>query len=809
MKITWNWLLEYVDVSDLTPQEVAQKMTNAGIPVEHMQRLVEGVDQVVVGEVVAVTAHPSADRLRVCTVDVGGNEHLTIVCGAQNVQAGQRVPVALVGATLPGMKIGKSTLRGVISEGMICSVAELGLDPHVFPKEQTTGIFVLPKDAPIGQDINRYLGLDDLVMELELTPNRSDCLSLRGVAYEVAALFERTVHMPMPILQTPTIAPKPLAVQVVTEKCTGYAGQVVDDLKLGPSPMWMQMRLVAVGMRPINNLVDITNYVMFEWGQPLHAFDYQAIHEQQIVVRQAQAGEQLITLDGQLRTLSAEMTVIADPMRALGLAGVMGGENSEVTANTTSVVLESALFDPLQTRRTGRVLQLRSEAGLRFEKGLDASVVTAALARAADLMVQYAGGRIASAPVVTGAALQKPTGTKVAVRPARVWQLLGFHIPLDEMVNVCARLQFPAKIEEDQLVIDVPLRRPDIKIEEDMIEEFARLIGYDRIPATMIEGPLTAGKLTKDQHLRRVLSDHLISVGLQEVVTYTFISREDLNRIRVSSEDGWSQSIELLHPLSDEHHILRTTLLPSLLEVAKMNVNRRQLDLRLFELGRVYLPKQLPLTEQPEERLLLAGLLMGRRNPEHPFRSVRTFDFYDAKGLVESVLGRIGAVSKVTFERSTAPFFHPGQSADMYLEGILCGRVGRLHFNVESAYDLADAFYFEVDVQILAHVARDELYVAELPRFPGVLRDLALVVDRDLPVANLLQTVREVAGEDLVTISVFDVYTGKGIDAGHKSVALRLFFRSLSRTLTDEEMETTINRVLAHVNSVHGAVLRE
>lgn len=809
MKITWKWLSDYVDISDLTPQEVAQKMTNAGIPVEHMAPLVQGVSGVVVGEVIEVIQHPNADRLRVCTVNVGESNHLTIVCGAHNVAATQRVPVALVGAQLPSMEIGTSTLRGVASEGMICAVAELGLDPHSFPKDQTTGIFVLPSDAPVGVDINDYLGLNDIVMELELTPNRSDCLSLRGVAYEVAALFNRQVRMPSPLLQTPEADVQPLSIRLDTKACTGYAGQVVDGLVLAPSPMWMQMRLLAVGMRPINNLVDITNYVMFEWGQPLHAFNYAAIANQQIVVRQAIAGETLTTLDGQTRTLTEDMTVIADPTKALGLAGVMGGEESEVTPSTTAVVIESALFDPLQTRKTGRILQLRSEAGVRFEKGLDATVVTLALGRAVDLMVQYAGGRVASAPSIQGEALFNNENVKVIVRKKRVSQLLGFPVSEKEMLDVCSRLQFNVSVQSDDLVVTAPPRRADITIEEDMIEEFARLIGYDHIPTTMIEGPLTAGQLTKNQYMSRVLTDHFIAQGFQETVTYSFISPEDLTRVRIPLDHPYGRGIVLLHPLSDEHSMLRTTMLPSLLDVAKTNVSRRQLDLRLFEIGKIYLAQQLPLIEQPNEQVMLAGLLLGRQRPLHPYDTVRPYDFYDAKGIVESALMRVGVALPVTFARSDMPYFHGGQGADIYIGEEKHGRVGRLHQAVCDAYDLSVAYYFEIDVDAVFGATQTRLAVTQLPRFPSVQRDLALVVDDKLPAQHLLDTVSQVAGEELYGISVFDIYTGDGVTSGCKSIALRLSFRSLLRTLTDEEMETTMNRIIQHVKSVHGAVLRE
>ena len=816
MKITWNWLSQYVDLQGLTPKQVAEDLTNAGIPVEYLAPVATGIENVVVGHVKSADQHPNADRLRVCTVAVGAAADLTIVCGAANVAAGQRVPVALVGARLPQGPIGKSTLRGVASEGMICSASELGLDVRLLPRDQTTGIFVLPADAPVGESIVEYLELSDMVMELELTPNRSDCLSLRGVAYEVAALYSRKVSMQAPELRTPPQEKLPLTVEVATDRCMAYSAQVVSGLSLRPSPLWMQTRLLAVGVRPINNIVDITNYVMFEWGQPLHAFDYDAIAGGRIIVRDAQREEALMTLDGQARALEPAMTVIADPEKALGLAGVMGGESSEVTANTRAVVIESALFDPLQTRRTGKRLQLRSEAGTRFEKGIDPAATLPALARAVELLCAYGGGAIASGPRLAGAALAdvepgQDAVRQVGVRAARAAAVLGFAVDAGQILSVCERLQFAAREENGTVLVDVPSRRPDIRIEEDLIEEIARLVGYDHIPATMIVGPLTGGELSRAQYLTRLATDHLIALGMQQVVTYSFVSPTVAERMRLQPDDELLRMIPLLHPLSEERSVLRTTMLPSLLEVAEYNVNRRRVDLRLFEIGTVYLPESLPLQKQPTERRVIAGLLIGQVQAPSPHGESRTVDFFDVKGMVESLLLRMGLEDKAQYTRSQAPFLHGGQAADIETAGSAIGLIGKIHRDVCANFgmDLTDAFYFELSLEALLPLVRDRLRVEDLPRYPGVSRDLALVVSRTLPVAELLSSVRSAAGLFLEDVRVFDVYTGEHVGDAEKSVALRLSFRSRERTLADDDLQEPMAAILRAAKSAYGAVLRE
>ncbi len=810
MKITWNWLADYVDLSGLTPERVAEDLTAAGIPVETVTPLNHGVSGVVVGRIEAIMAHSQAKRLRICTVDIG-KKKASIVTAATNVQEGDVVPVAKVGAKLPEKTIELADFRGVASEGMLCSATELGLDDRFLPKEQAEGIWVLPSDAPIGEDVVTYLGLDDVMLELELTPNRGDCLSLRGVAYEVGAIYSRPVHMPD---DQPVIAPDeslPLRVQIKTDRCSAYTAQVVAGLTLGPAPMWMQMRLLAVGMRPISNLVDITNYVMFEWGQPLHAFDYDAIAENGIIVRQADAGEELRTLDSQDRELTEDVIVIADSQKGLGLAGVMGGENSEVTASTRAVVIESALFDPITTRRTSQQLQLRSEASLRFEKGPDREAVLPALRRATALMVKYAGGRVIGEPVVTGAdVVNPPELPSIRVRVKRVQDVLGYRLEEAELTAICERLGLAVKRDPESLLVTVPPRRPDLVREEDMMEEFARLAGYDRIPSTTLEGVLSHGGLQPTQRLRRIAKDYLRNQGFDEVWTYSFVSGDSHRLLNLEDDHELAQATRLLNPLSEERVALRTNMLSPLLDVARYNASRQVDALFVFELGAVFVPPSADggAVQPPLEKKVLAGLAYGAAGSE-PLYARRRYDFFDLKGLLEGLFGRLGIASALTYERSLAPYFHYGRAASVRLNGDLVGEMGQLRKSVTNAFDLSsDVYYFQLDFDHLFESVAQRLYVVELPRFPQVERDLAVVVKRTVPVADLLTSVRAAVGDLLVSVSVFDVYTGDHVGDDEKSVALRMVFRAYDRTLTEGEAQSAVDQALARLGVDYGAAIR-
>jgi len=807
MNISYNWLNEYVDIADLTPQQLGEKLTEAGVPVEVFTPLNLGVKGVVVGHVVETRQHENADKLRVCTIDAGTGEHLQIVCGAPNVALGQKVPCAVVGSELPGdFKIKRAKLRGVESHGMLCSAKELGLDVKLLPKEQTEGLYILPADAEVGTPIDQYLFLNDTVMELELTPNRNDLLNYRGVAYEVAALLGRNVKM-QEQFQAAGREATPVTVQLASENCTKYAAQVVQGVTIGESPLWLQAKLLANGVRPINNVVDVTNFVMLEIGQPLHAFDLAKVAERTIIVRQAVAGETHVTLDGVERTLDESMLVIADPQKVIGLAGVMGGENSEVDANTVDIVLESAFFDPSVTRRTGKKLGLFSEAQKRFEKGfLDRGMITNALLRAAQLIAELAGGQVVGAPVVACTAPVEPT--VLELRLSRVNDVLGTEMSEQEMVDALTRLGFEVsgyKVDGAHRVT-CPTRRPDMQREVDLIEEVGRIYGYNNIPATFMRGALNQGSLTDEQRLRRSVREVLINAGLAEVITYPFVAPNGLEAFGLHHDDMLKQQIPLMHPMSEERSVLRTHLLPSLIEVVHYNKNRKQHDLAIFEVGKVFHPVVGQV--QPTELLYVAGVLTGQFGALGVGEKGRPADFFTLKGVLENLFDALG-ISGLTYTRAELPGMHPGRTALILQGGLALGYIAGLHPEVEEANELAPTYYFQLSLDALLQARNaSTIVIPSLPKFPGSERDIAVLVDVTVPSGDLLATIRAAGGELLESVRIFDFYQGPQVPAGKKSLAYGLVYRSPERTLTDEEVTAAHANVTTALTEQHGAELR-
>ncbi|MCL6636787.1 MAG: phenylalanine--tRNA ligase subunit beta [Alicyclobacillus sp.] len=811
MKLSYNWLCEYVDVRDVTPEQLAARLTQAGIEVEGVapRSRVRGV---VVAEVTACQPHPHADRLQVCTVHAGVHGTHSVVCGARNVRPGMRAALALPGAELPGQRIERAVIRGVRSEGMLCSAAELGLEVRLLPKEQTEGLYPLPDDAPLGEEVSAYLGLDDVVLDLSLTPNRSDCLSLRGLAYEVGALFNRPVHMPQPS-DPAGLGPSPLQVRLDSPLCSRYEAQVLCGLTPRPSPLWLQMRLLASGIRPINLIVDVTNYVMLEWGQPLHAFDGDEVQEQTIVVRQARPGERLVTLDGVERTLDEDVLVIADSARAIGIAGVMGGENSEVRASTRTIVLESASFDAVSVRRTGQRLGLRSEAQQRFEKGIDPLAVRAALLRAADLLCSLGGAQRVGSWVMAGSSPEAPDQV-IPFSPRAANQLLGTEVDPAEMAEVLHRLGFGVQqTAADQWLVHVPSRRPDVSMAADLAEEVARVLGYDRIPSTPLQGAATAGVRTPLQRLRKRTREVLTGLGLTEVFTYALTHPAALDALRLPADAPDRRQVTLLLPMSEERSALRTRLLPSLAQVAQYNLARGVTGGQVFEIARVYLPHKVPVTEQPAEPEYWAGLWFGSTEPS-VWERPRPYDFYDAKGAVESWLEALGLLEQAEFRPALSPWLHPGRSAEVWLGDTRVGSLGELHPETADRLETGSAVYAEFALDPVLACLSERWRVTRLPRYPAVRRDLAVVVAHQVSAAALLQAAYRAAaaaGEEenlLADCRVFDVYTGRGIPAGHKSVAVALTFRSAERTLTDTQVQAVEAQILRQWHEQFGAVLR-
>lgn len=806
MKVSYQWLSEYVDLHDITPYELAEKLTRSGIEVDAVEPCNAGVSQVVVGYVKEKSKHPDADRLNVCIVDAGQGEDLQIVCGAPNVAQGQKVPVALIGAKLPGdLHIKRSKLRGVESQGMICSAKELGLNDKLLAKDQQEGIMVLSEDAEVGMDAVSYLGMDDYVLELGLTPNRSDCLSMLGVAYEVAAILGREVILPE-IAVVENGEDNPVTVEIEAEdECYRYVGRHFTNAVIKSSPQWMKNRLMAAGIRPINNVVDVTNYVMLEYGQPLHAFDAAMVKDRSIVVRLAEEGEKLVTLDDQERELDSQTLLIADREKGLAIAGVMGGANSEITPETKEIILEAAWFTPQTVRRTSRKLGMRTEGCVRWEKGVDQARVQEAGERAAYLIQQLSGATVSKGQAT--ATVREPKAAAVSVTLSKINQHLGTALSAADVTPIFDRLQFPYEQNGEEWAVTVPTRRGDITLPEDLVEEVARLYGYDNIPTTLPEGMTTQGQLTYEQKIRRTIRRHLIGAGLNEAISYALLHPEKAEEVAGLHEIA-AKPIPLAMPMSEEHSVLRISLIPSLLQTVSYNKNRQNHNVSIFELGRVFLSTEEKLTQLPEERLYLAGALTGQWLPTNWMGQTQAVDFYLLKGLVESLFASLGITGVEYRAQANLAGMHPGRTAEAWVADRRLGYFGQVHPATEKAHDLAETYVFQFDVEELTKAAAPVGHYNQLPKYPAITRDLALVVNRDLPAYALESVICKAAGDLLESLTLFDVYTGERIATDKKSMAFSLVFRHSDRTLQDEEVQQVTQAVVEALRTETGAELR-
>lgn len=807
MYVSYKWLANYVDLTGVSPEDLAEKLTRSGVEVEGIEKRNKGVSNVVVGYVVSREKHPDADKLNVCKVDVGKEEHLQIVCGAPNVDAGQKVPVALIGAKLPGgLKIKKSKLRGVESQGMICSARELGVNDKLLPKEIQEGILVLPEDLEIGQSIESILGLDDAVLELSLTPNRSDCLSMIGTAYEVGAILDREVIEPtIDIPESEESIEGKVNVSIeATEDCYRYMGRLITGVTLAPSPMWLQNLLIAAGVRPINNVVDITNYVMLEMGQPLHAFDYDRVPGGNIVVRKALAGEKIVTLDDIERELDEEMLLITDGEKPIAIAGVMGGANSEVTGDTHNILLESAQFAGSSVRKTSRKLGLRSEASLRFEKEIDFQTVQKALDRAASLLAELAGGKVARG--IADAHVHTPEETWVTLRMSRLNNVLGTQLEREQVEKIFARLSFHYKVDGELINVHVPSRRRDITREVDLIEEVARLYGYDNIPTTLPVGLNTRGALTREQSLRRNMRDIFNAMGLDEVSTYSFTRKEIIHDFADIYKEG--EPVSLAMPMSEERSLLRTNLLPHLAETAAYNLNRKQRNISIFEIGNVFITEEKSLTKLPDEKLTIAGLLAGNQTAQHWGQSNVPVDFYYVKGILESLFARLGIQDVVFKAAQDLKGMHPGRTAQVLIQGQIVGYIGQIHPVLAQKYDIDETYVFQLDGEQIIHFATAHTGMVPLPKYPEITRDIAVVVDRGVTADELRTLIEKSAGALLESVTIFDVYTDAKLGENKKSIAASCSYRDLEKTLTDEEVQKVHEKVVAALAEEYGAELR-
>lgn len=798
MKISLNWLRDYVDVT-LDPDDLAHRLTMLGLEIESVDRPGEAIRNVVIGKILSIDPHPDADKLVVCRTDVGEGEPLQIVCGARNMKPGDKVPTAKIGGVLPGgFEISRRKMRGIESQGMMCSGKELGLsDDH-------SGLLILDAAAPIGADAVAHLGLDDVIYEIEVTPNRNDWASMIGVARELAASLETTLRLPeFTLVESPPEAERLSSVQIENpDLCPRYAGRVLTEVKVGPSPEWLCRRLIAAGQRPINNIVDITNYVLLETGHPLHAFDYQTLNENRIVVRTARAGESIATLDGETRALSPEMLVIADATRPVALAGVMGGAETEVGENTTQVFLESAYFAPVSIRRTAKALGMMTEASQRFQRGADPEMARYALDRAAFLMQELAGARTALG--VLDNYPRPPEERRIRLRYARTHAMLGAE-PAPETQKACLeRLGFvPDASDAESCTFCVPTWRHDCTQEADLIEEVARLYGYDLIEPTIPAVRHTEQVFAPNDGRLRRLRRALAGYGLSELVGMTFSSSADVAAVGLSG--AYLDMVALQNPLSENLAAMRSTLFPGMVRAVQTNIRYGRRDVRAFELGPVYRPA--PERELPEQTLRLGLVLTGNAEEPHWSRPVRTADPYDITGLIQAVGEYFGASLACT----AAPFdaFDPDVSAQVTLNGRAIGWAGSLAPAVRKTWDIEQpVFLAELALEPLLGIPETPVLFAPIPAYPPSLRDIAVLVDQSVPAGALVDAARSAGGKLLQRVDVFDVYTGKQVPAGKKSIALSLVFQSPERTLTDKATQKAWDAILRRLQDDFGAQLR-
>ncbi|HHZ9346810.1 TPA: phenylalanine--tRNA ligase subunit beta [Staphylococcus aureus] len=800
MLISNEWLKEYVTIDD-SVSNLAERITRTGIEVDDLIDYTKDIKNLVVGFVKSKEKHPDADKLNVCQVDIGEDEPVQIVCGAPNVDAGQYVIVAKVGGRLPGgIKIKRAKLRGERSEGMICSLQEIGISSNYIPKSFESGIYVFSEAQVPGTDALQALYLDDQVMEFDLTPNRADALSMIGTAYEVAALYNTKMTKPDTTSNELELsANNELTVTIENEdKVPYYSARVVRDVTIEPSPIWMQARLIKAGIRPINNVVDISNYVLLEYGQPLHMFDQDAIGSQQIVVRQANEGEKMTTLDGTERELLTSDIVITNGQTPIALAGVMGGDFSEVKEQTSNIVIEGAIFDPVSIRHTSRRLNLRSESSSRFEKGIATEFVDEAVDRACYLLQTYANGKVLKDRVSSG-----ELGafiTPIDITADKINRTIGFDLSQNDIVTIFNQLGFDTEINDDVITVQVPSRRKDITIKEDLIEEVARIYGYDDIPSTLpVFEKVTSGQLTDRQYKTRMVKEVLEGAGLDQAITYSLVSKEDATAFSMQQR----QTIDLLMPMSEAHASLRQSLLPHLIEAASYNVARKNKDVKLFEIGNVFFANG--EGELPDQVEYLSGILTGDYVVNQWQGKKETVDFYLAKGIVDRVSEKLNL--EFSYRRADIDGLHPGRTAEILLENKVVGFIGELHPTLAADNDLKRTYVFELNFDALMAVSVGYINYQPIPRFPGMSRDIALEVDQNIPAADLLSTIHAHGGNILKDTLVFDVYQGEHLEKGKKSIAIRLNYLDTEETLTDER----VSKVQAEIEAAlieHGAVIR-
>lgn len=794
MDTALSWVKAYVPDLDVTPSEYTDAMTLTGTKVEGYKELDKNLEKIVVGEILSIEKHPDANKLIICQVDVG-NEKIQIVTGASNVSVGDKVPVVLDGGKVAGghdggplpengIKIKKGKLRGVESFGMMCSIDELGQDKNYFPDAPENGIYILPKDSKVGSDAIELLGLRDTIFEYEITSNRVDCYGVIGIAREAAATFKKKFVLPK-VNQTgnsENVADY-LSVEVRdSELCKRYVARVVKNIKLAPSPAWMQERLRAVGIRPINNIVDITNYVMAEYGQPMHAFDYDLLEGHKIVVDRAKDGEEFETLDGVVRKLDKDILMINDGKKAVAVAGIMGGENSKITDDVTTMVFECATFDGTNIRLSSKRLGLRTDSSGKFEKGLDPNNAYDAMMRACSLVEELGAGEVVGGCVDVYPV--KAVESRVKFEPERINKLLGTDISREDMLEIFDRIELKYDKETDEIV--APTFRQDIHFMADLAEEVARFFGYDKIPTTLPKSSAAIGGINLKLEIEELARDVAKFLGFSEAMNYSFESTKVFDKLNLSKDSRYRKAIEISNPLGEDFKIMRTQAVNGILNSLSTNYNRRNKDVHLFELANIYIPKELPLKELPDERMQFVLGFYGKEN------------FFDMKGVVEEFLYTIGIVGKLHYDPSCKEeFLHPGRKADIVFDGVRLGYLGEVHPLVCENYKLGERTYIAVlDLPNIISFVNFDIKYTGIAKYPSISRDISLVVPKNILVGEIEDIIEKNGGSNLESFKLFDIYEGDQIEAGFKSVAYSLTFRNKERTLLDTEVNEVMDKIL-------------
>lgn len=794
MNTALSWIKAYVPDLDVTPQEYTDAMTLIGTKVEGYTCLDKNLEKIVVGQILKIERHPDADKLIICQVDVG-NETIQIVTGAPNVKEGDKVPVVLDGGKVAGghdggplpengIKIKKGKLRGIDSYGMMCSIEELGSSRDMYPLAPESGIYILPEDAPVGADAIEVLGLHDTVFEYEITSNRVDCYGVIGIAREAAAAFRKEFYPPV-VKETGNSEDIHDYLQVEVknpELCSRYCARMVKNIKLAPSPEWMQRRLAASGIRPINNIVDITNYIMEEYGQPMHAFDYDQLAGHKIVVKCAQDGETFQTLDGQERNLDSNILMINDGEKEVGIAGIMGGENSKITDNVQTMVFECACFDGTNIRLSAKRLGLRTDASGKYEKGLDPNTAYEAVNRACQLVEELGAGEVVGGLIDVYS--EKREESRVAFNPEKINNLLGTDIAPETMKEYFRILGLGFDEETQEVV--APTFRQDIHCMADLAEEVARMYGYDKIPTTLPSGESTTGRISFEGRIEDIAEEVAMFSGFSESMTYSFESPKVFDKLLIPADSSLRSTIEISNPLGEDFSVMRTLPLNGMLTSLSTNYNRRNKDVKLFEMAKVYLPKSLPLTELPDERVQFTLGMYGEG------------DFFTMKGVVEELFDKLGMTKKVHYDPSCErPYLHPGRKADIVYEGVKLGYLGEVHPEVADNYKIGERVYVTVlDMPAVVPFVSFDWKYEGLAKYPATTRDISMVVPKEILVGQIEDIIAQRGGKILESYKLFDIYEGAQILAGHKSVAYSITFRAKDHTLTDDEVNAVMKKIL-------------